>query len=897
MFSMRALLLSSFLVLAALSAVAASLADRSPFVQGHWWDPARSGHGFELLNNAGQVAVVWYTYDEAGKPIWYYAQGPQAALGTQPFPLMTVRWADGRAAAPTAVGSLTLKPNHAESIDASWDIGGRTGTWKIQPFVASGVVNENDHTGHWYNPSNSGWGFTLTEQGDVLGAVLYAHDTAGSPTWMAGFGRLGTSRKVDMFTTTGPCPYCAPRAIVNSLVGSLTFDYQSDTALTLRNGTSLGLAAGQQVDGARVTQLGRPASARPADRQLAAFASADALLAYLRDGMHGIGPPVPAGGTGAGSDFSSSPGSAGPAFSPTNVQERDVDEAALVKSDGRFIYSFAHVEFAARLPGLRIVETGPGGAITPRGAFQLGHGADAPAANAGLFLHNGSLVALNGTLPNVAAQFAWLPSASWQDGITDVEIIDARDPLALTSRWRARLDGNLVASRRIGDRLFLVLRYVPKVPDFRHSYFSPSPSNVTVIQATPLSALVPKVRVNGGAPAAVIAPASFYAPAHGSRKAAADMTLLYEIDLATSRVAKGLAIVGGVETVYASSRNLYVATSRATSNPLNSFAPSVPSNATLTDIHRVSLDTDGPRVAGSATLEGFLARDPSLAQFRLSEHEGRLRVVTSTSDAGWWGGDNRNRLTILEPSAVDAGLLKTVGYIPNAARPQTLGMPQETLYATRFVGDRLYAITFGHLRATFADPLYVVDLSNPTDPRIAGELIIPGFSEYLHPMPNGLLLGVGQDVSTAGVRLGMKVSLFDVRNDALPREISTLTIGSAGTTSALLTHHHAFSSLFADNGTGVFAFPARVASVSGGRTLWSWSGLMRFDIANVGGAMQLRRQADLVTHVAVNNPGFPERADPAASTARSILFPDATVYSANGAFWSQDISGQVIGPR
>ena len=63
-------------------------------MQGHWWDSTRSGHGFELLSSAGQVAAVWYTYDEAGKPTWYYAQGPQSSLGTQPFPLMTVRWAD-----------------------------------------------------------------------------------------------------------------------------------------------------------------------------------------------------------------------------------------------------------------------------------------------------------------------------------------------------------------------------------------------------------------------------------------------------------------------------------------------------------------------------------------------------------------------------------------------------------------------------------------------------------------------------------------------------------------------------------------------------------------------------------------------------------------------------------
>ena len=76
-------------------------------------------------------------------------------------------------------------------------------TFGIPDF--NGVISEIDHTGHWYDPSQTGWGFTVTEQGDVLGAVLYTYNAAGEPTWLAGFNR-GIAPRVELFATTGSCP-------------------------------------------------------------------------------------------------------------------------------------------------------------------------------------------------------------------------------------------------------------------------------------------------------------------------------------------------------------------------------------------------------------------------------------------------------------------------------------------------------------------------------------------------------------------------------------------------------------------------------------------------------------------------------------------------------------------
>ncbi len=181
------------------STQAASVADRSPFAQGLWWDPTKSGHGFQIFNASDQAMVVWYTYDNIGTPTWYTAQGNTASVGDT-WPLLQHRWANGRKMDPTQVGTLRLNVRQPEAADVVWTIGTTQGTWSIQPFIVSGVINEVDHSGLWFDPSNSGWGFSLLEQGNVMGGILYGYDVSGAPTWAAGFGR--TPGSVQLYATS-----------------------------------------------------------------------------------------------------------------------------------------------------------------------------------------------------------------------------------------------------------------------------------------------------------------------------------------------------------------------------------------------------------------------------------------------------------------------------------------------------------------------------------------------------------------------------------------------------------------------------------------------------------------------------------------------------------------------
>ena len=156
------------------------------------------------------------------------------------------------------------------------------------------------------------------------------------------------------------------------------------------------------------------------------------------------------------------------------------------------------------------------------------------------------------------------------------------------------------------------------------------------------------------------------------------------------------------------------------------------SYAYSTQIHKVNLD----RVlsyAGSGSVDGYLDEHFDLASFRLSESKGDLSVVTRFSEVGV----SHYKLSILTPSDKREGFLVYKSYLPNPTNPQALGKPNERLEATRFVGDKMYAVTFERI-----DPLYVVNMEDHEAPFIEGVLEVPGFSEYLHPLPNNKLLGV-----------------------------------------------------------------------------------------------------------------------------------------------------------
>jgi uncharacterized secreted protein with C-terminal beta-propeller domain len=223
--------------------------------------------------------------------------------------------------------------------------------------------------------------------------------------------------------------------------------------------------------------------------------------------------------------------------------------------------------------------------------------------------------------------------------------------------------------------------------------------------------------------------------------------------------------------VYASPESLYVATEQWVDRP-DPNKPTTQQTGVTTALHKFDISSPSKTYyRASGRVPGYL-----LSQWSLSEYRGILRVV-STETPAWWGAGDESEsfLTTLRQNG-DA--------LVQAGRVGNLGKG-ERVYAVRFVGDVGYVVTFRQI-----DPLYTVDLSDVDRPRVLGELKIAGYSAYLHPIGDDLLLGIGQDADQQGRRLGVQLSIFDVSNLRRPTLLHHAPLGPGW--SEAESDHHAF---------------------------------------------------------------------------------------------------------
>jgi inhibitor of cysteine peptidase len=172
-----------------------------------------------------------------------------------------------------------------------------------------------------------------------------------------------------------------------------------------------------------------------------------------------------------------------------------------------------------------------------------------------------------------------------------------------------------------------------------------------------------------------------------------------------------------------------------------------------------------------------------------------LRVAVTKNQ---WSSNQTNAVYVLDQN------LEKLGYVGGLAR-------DESIYAARFVGDRAYLVTFERV-----DPLFVIDLSVPSEPVVLGELEMPGFSDYLHPWSSDLILGFGMQTSDRGEWVqtdGLKIAMYDVSDPENPEEVSQIEIGGQGSSSEILYNHRA---LLVDREHGWFAIPVYEYAKAGG---------------------------------------------------------------------------------
>lgn len=235
-------------------------------------------------------------------------------------------------------------------------------------------------------------------------------------------------------------------------------------------------------------------------------------------------------------------------------------------------------------------------------------------------------------------------------------------------------------------------------------------------------------------------------------------------------------ISGDWGTVYASKNALYVASTNWGWYWWWQATPDERPPVT-THVHKFVLGSDGvARYSASGNVLGY-----AIDQFAFDEKGDTLRVAT-TDGFGWWNNgetQTESRVTVLEQEGdtlVQKGMVGGLG----------LG---ETIQSVRFIGDLGYVVTFRQV-----DPLYVIDLRNPAAPTVAGELKVPGFSSYIHPLQDGYLLTIGRDASDEGQVGGLKLEIFDVRDPANLKSVKTAVLGDSWNTwSEAQWDHKAFT--------------------------------------------------------------------------------------------------------
>jgi len=503
-------------------------------------------------------------------------------------------------------------------------------------------------------------------------------------------------------------------------------------------------------------------------------------------------------------------------FSGTTLQEAGVDEADLIKSDGVHLFSLERTSTSGGTANVlqrqRLNAQAADAALVPVDSLKLPFAANV--RSTGLYLDSArqQLVAVGEGATFWGIYDAWFAPQSWAQGATEVLLVDTSSPTQMKTRRTLHLSGQLIGSRRIGSTLYLVLRSYPTVAGLDTAWpVEKTAANQAVVSKLQASQLLPTLSIDGGTALPLVDAAACYTQEQNAVKSA-DVVTIVAIDLAApSHGHAARCFTGGTEAFYMSDRSLYLSTTRNT----YSYSGMYPVYAaqTSTDIHKFALSGVAIDYRGSGNVTGHLGFDQNRKSFRMGEYDGALRVITQTAPT--WGGwlavplavgdptgttsttpappvvaDSPGHLSILQESD---GTLKRVGELPNANRPAPLGKPGEQLYASRFIGARGYLVTY-----RLTDPLYVLDLSQPSDPKIAGELQVSGYSDYLFPLTENLLLGVGKEAVSDGTsgdgrfawHQGVKLSLIDVTDPAHPREAARSLVGKRGTDATVLHDHH-----------------------------------------------------------------------------------------------------------
>jgi uncharacterized secreted protein with C-terminal beta-propeller domain len=320
---------------------------------------------------------------------------------------------------------------------------------------------------------------------------------------------------------------------------------------------------------------------------------------------------------------------------------------------------------------------------------------------------------------------------------TSILIYDLSDRQTPTLATNVTVDGNYFNSRMIEDHVYVIVNQLAVLV------------NETII--------LPEVQF--GNESTLITAEDIY---HSDQPDDYDLfTMVIALDLQDLQAEPNIEtfLIGSTSCLFVSQQNIYLVTAAYTTSGTN--------------LHRIKIETGSITYQADGFVPGYV-----LNQFSMDEYNGYFRIATT--DGFLPEGQSRaNNVYVLDADLALQGKLEGLA-------------PGETIYSARFRGDRFYLVTFRKV-----DPFFIIDMTDPANPKVLGELKITGYSDYLHPYDETHIIGVGKETvlsedGSFSWYQGVKISLFDVSNASNPEEIAKYEVGDRGTESPALHDHKAF---------------------------------------------------------------------------------------------------------
>lgn len=485
---------------------------------------------------------------------------------------------------------------------------------------------------------------------------------------------------------------------------------------------------------------------------------------------------------------------AAPDYSETNIQVAGVDEADIVKTDGKYIYTLSSETYRYEgVSKLVIAKAYPAEAseILSETALEKFYPQE-------MFVHDNYILIFGYTREEIdlyggkevppsppgMPEMAIMPYPYYTQ-LTTIQLWDAGDRSNPELVRSVDFEGNYLSSRKIDEHVYFIINSQPKyhilekvsdediIPLYRDRKEEDVGKNISFSKTCKC------------------ADVGYFEPVNPERFVTIASIPMDDPD---SEIIKEV-VVGSGQNIYSSLSNLYVA---EMNYPFWFGIRGEGGPQEKTIVHKFSLNEGEVSYVGNLEAPGRI-----LNQFSMDEYDSHFRIATTAGRLARTGSSTSNNVYVFDENLEMSGKIEDIA-------------PGESIYSARFMGEKGYLVTFKKI-----DPFFVLDLSDHENPKILGKLKIPGYSDYLHPYDENHIIGIGKDSEPSEEEQGdfawyqgVKIAIFDVTDVSEPKELHKVIIGDRGTDSYVLHDHKAF--LF-DRDKNLLVIPILLAEMTEGQ--------------------------------------------------------------------------------